>query len=123
MIEVQEIDGAKVSMNGDYHELLIYGNDFAPFNAYVILMIGLFLVLAYPVQKRMIAAGTYPMGEIKEREDGKKEEVLEGNYLPFGPSLALAALLVVIYDPAIRSLAIWWLFRIFPSLPYHLPFL
>jgi len=27
MIEIQEIDGAKVSMNGDYHELLIYGND------------------------------------------------------------------------------------------------
>ena len=27
MIEVQEIDGAKVSMNGDYHELLIFGNN------------------------------------------------------------------------------------------------
>ncbi len=26
MIEVQEIDGSEVSMNGDYHELLIYGN-------------------------------------------------------------------------------------------------
>ena len=29
MIEIQEIDGAKVSMNGDYHELLIFGNDLA----------------------------------------------------------------------------------------------
>ena len=27
MMEVQEIDGSKVSINGDYHELLIYGND------------------------------------------------------------------------------------------------
>ncbi len=27
MIEIQEIDGAKVSINGDYHELLIFGND------------------------------------------------------------------------------------------------
>jgi L-serine dehydratase len=26
MMEVQEIDGSKVSINGDYHELLIYGN-------------------------------------------------------------------------------------------------
>jgi len=26
MMEVQEIDGSKVSMNGDYHELLIYGS-------------------------------------------------------------------------------------------------
>lgn len=27
MMEVQEIDGSKVSINGDYHELLIYGNN------------------------------------------------------------------------------------------------
>ena len=27
MIEVQEIDGSKVSINGDYHELLIYGKN------------------------------------------------------------------------------------------------
>ncbi len=27
MIEVQEIDGAAVSINGDYHELIIYGQD------------------------------------------------------------------------------------------------
>ncbi len=27
MLEVQEIDGSSVSMNGDFHELLIYGND------------------------------------------------------------------------------------------------
>ena len=27
MLEVQEIDGSMLSMNGDYHELLIYGND------------------------------------------------------------------------------------------------
>ena len=26
-MEVQEIDGSAVSINGDYHELLIYGND------------------------------------------------------------------------------------------------
>lgn len=26
MMEVQEIDGSKVSINGDYHELLVYGN-------------------------------------------------------------------------------------------------
>lgn len=27
MMEVQEIDGSEVSINGDYHELLIYGNE------------------------------------------------------------------------------------------------
>jgi L-serine dehydratase len=35
MIEVQEIDGAKVCMNGDYHELLIFGNDLEAIQAII----------------------------------------------------------------------------------------
>ena len=37
-------------------------------------------------------------------EDGKVEEVLEGNYIPYGPFLALATVLVLIYEPLIRGL-------------------
>jgi prepilin signal peptidase PulO-like enzyme (type II secretory pathway) len=56
------------------------------------------------------------------REDGKKEEVLQGNYSPFGPSLALAGVGVVFYDPLLRAVAAWWLFRParLPGLPFHL---
>lgn len=33
MFEVQEIDGSPISMNGDYHEMLIYGSDLEIINA------------------------------------------------------------------------------------------
>ncbi|MCW8131998.1 MAG: prepilin peptidase [Planctomycetota bacterium] len=59
------------------------------------------------VRWHYIKSGKWPKGEIREREDGKKEEVLEGNYLPFGPFLALAGLIVVFYDPLIREY-VWW---------------
>ena len=35
MIEVQEIDGSEVSIHGDYHELLIYGDDLALIKALI----------------------------------------------------------------------------------------
>lgn len=92
------------------------------FSASFGILIGLFLLLAYPMQRRMIAEGRWPQGDIQEREDGSKEEVLQGNYIPFGPSLALAGLIVVFYDPLIRSFAWWWLFRNeWELLPFKLP--
>ncbi len=103
-----------------YQELL-QSSEFVHLTSFPGLIIGLFLLLAFPMQKRMVAAGKWPLGEVREREDGKKEEVLEGNYIPFGPSLALAALIVVFYDPAIRSFAVWWTFGFWPKLPHHLP--
>jgi leader peptidase (prepilin peptidase)/N-methyltransferase len=85
---------------------------FAPYSAFPGLMIGMMLILGYLVRKRMTATGSWPQGEIQVREDGKKEEVLKGNYVPFGPSLALAGLIVAFYDPLIRSLAWWWFFGV-----------
>ncbi|MCZ7647223.1 MAG: prepilin peptidase [Planctomycetota bacterium] len=71
-------------------------------------IVGFNLLVAYPVKKRMLATGRWPQGEIRQREDGKKEEILEGNYMPFGPSLVLAALCVLFYDPLFREVVYWW---------------
>ena len=93
-----------------------------PISAVAGAMLGAFLMLAYPIQTRLRATGLWPTGEVQVREDGKKEEVLQGNYIPFGPSLALAGVAVVFYDPLLRTVAAWWLFRParLPALPFHL---
>ena len=79
---------------------------------------GCYLVLGALLRKHMIARGTWPVGEIREREDGKKEEVLHGNYIAFGPFLALAALGVLFYDPLIRGLLEWWFTGAFQTFPW-----
>lgn len=95
---------------------------FAPYSAYPGLMIGITLILGYLVRKRMTAAGSWPQGEIQVREDGKKEEVLKGNYVPFGPSLAMAALIVAFYDPFIRAYAWYWFFDVWETPPIRMLF-
>jgi leader peptidase (prepilin peptidase)/N-methyltransferase len=96
----------------------------APVSAVLGVLIGAFMLLAYPVRRHLVAAGDWPHGELRVREDGKTEEVLHGNYIPFGPSLSLAGLLVAFYDPLIRALAEWWLYRPprLPALPFRVPF-
>jgi leader peptidase (prepilin peptidase)/N-methyltransferase len=71
--------------------------------------IGLLLPLAYLLQKHLAATDNLPQGDIVETAAGEKQEVMQGNYIPFGPSLAAGALLVAFYDPLIRAFVFWWL--------------
>ncbi|MCX7805393.1 MAG: prepilin peptidase [Planctomycetota bacterium] len=57
--------------------------------------------------RRTPAAGGPKRIEFKDRE-GRVEEVLEGNYMPYGPFLALAAVLVLVYEPLIRTGLAWY---------------
>lgn len=70
--------------------------------------IGLLLISAAGFFSYLIRSDMLPQGSIVEKESGQKEEVLDGNYIPFGPSLALAALLVAFYDPLMRNVAYWF---------------
>lgn len=73
------------------------------------MLIGALLFFGYFVKKQMVQLGTWPKDDrIEENEEGKKVAVMVGNYIPFGPSLALAGVIVIFYDPAIRLLAEWW---------------
>jgi leader peptidase (prepilin peptidase) / N-methyltransferase len=72
-------------------------------SVFAMIIIGSLLLLAFPFMKYLAAINKLPQGEIEETETGEKEEVLTGNYIPFGPSLAAAALLVAFYDPLIRD--------------------
>jgi len=76
---------------------------------WVMLAIGVLALLAYPFLKYLAATDSLPQGEIVENEKGEKQEVMQGNYIPFGPSLAASALLVAFYGPLIRNFAFWWL--------------
>ena len=89
-------------------------------SASVCLIIGMGLLVAYPIQKNLIATKRWPMGQVQEREDGKKEEVLEGNYIPFGPSLAVAGLTVAFYYPALASLVNYNFLQKWLPLPFHM---
>ena len=91
----------------------------------VLLMFCLSLLLIYGWLFRAYLARNdlLPQGDIVEKDEGKKEEVLEGNYLPFGPPLALSALLVALYDPLLRNVAYWFLTGVHgsvPKLPWNL---
>lgn len=88
----------------------------APVSAAVGLVMGLFLLLSWPAKRHKPS----PQGEIRVRDDGKKEEVLQGNYVPFGPSLALAALLVSFYDPLLRGFAGHWFLGAGCTFPYKM---
>lgn len=90
---------------------------------WAMLLIGVLLVLAYPFLKYLAATNNLPQGEIVVNEKGEKQEVMtQGNYIPFGPSLAAGALLIAFYDPLIRNFAFWWLVLggegHLPPLPY-----
>jgi leader peptidase (prepilin peptidase)/N-methyltransferase len=74
----------------------------------VMLIIGLTLIFAVGFLKYLLGLDQLPQGSIIETDEGKKEEVYQGHYVPFGPSLALAALLAVFYDPLLRNFAFWF---------------
>lgn|GEM_PF-1816279 len=75
---------------------------------YLVLMLAVMLIFASAFMTYLAAIDKLPQGDVQESEPGKQEEVLQGNYVPFGPSLALAALLVVFYMPLIRSVSFWF---------------
>jgi len=93
-----------------------------PFSAILGALLGLCLILGFLLQRNWIRQNAWPQGQRTQREDGTTEETLEGNYIPFGPSLALAALIVLFYYPLFRALPAWWLWDVPIQLPYKLPF-
>ena len=80
------------------------------FPAVMLMGIGILLVLAVPFFMQLKRLDLLPQGSINEKDTGEKEEVLHGNYVPFGPSLAMAALIVAFYDPLLRNVG-WWFFN------------
>ena len=75
---------------------------------YLMTFIGVLLALAMPFMKYLAQTDSLPQGSIVETSDGEKEEVLQGHYIPFGPSLAAAALIATLYDPLIRNFSYWF---------------
>jgi prepilin signal peptidase PulO-like enzyme (type II secretory pathway) len=91
-----------------------------PFSAILGVLLGLCLLLGFIMHRHWLCTNAWPQGERTQREDGTVEETLHGNYIPFGPSLALAGLVVLFYDPLIRKWASEMLFQVPMELPYHL---
>lgn len=87
---------------------LAFSIDFRLFPVYFMFLIGATLVLACFFMNYLAKIDRLPQGEIEEDEKGEQKEVLQGNYVPFGPSLAAAGILVAMYDPLIRAFAYWW---------------
>jgi leader peptidase (prepilin peptidase) / N-methyltransferase len=65
------------------------------------------LFIAFAFFKYLQSINMLPQGDITENDKGEKQEVMKGNYIPFGPSLALAGLIVVFWGPLIRNLMYW----------------
>lgn len=63
-------------------------------------MVLAFFFFLYLKSKKML-----PGGQIVENSAGVKEEVYHGNYIPFGPSLALGSIFVAFCDPMLRAYA------------------
>jgi leader peptidase (prepilin peptidase) / N-methyltransferase len=97
--------------------------DFRAFPLYLMLLLGALLILACFFLNHLANIDMLPQGNIEENDEGEQKEVLQGNYVPFGPSLAAAGLIVAFYEPLIRNFAYWW-FALnhtgpFPPLPWN----
>ncbi len=90
---------------------------------WLLIGIGTMLVAAFPFYLYLKRIGRMPGGNIVENGDGKKEEVYQGNYIPFGPSLAIGCLVAVFWDPMLRTIAGWFFAGTPPPAPtvfeYH----
>ncbi len=87
-------------------------------------LLGVLLVWAWIFLRYLARIDRLPQGNIVENDKGEKQEVITvGHYVPFGPSLALAALIVAFYDPLIRNFLYWWFAQgssgNMPPLPYR----
>jgi len=83
--------------------------DFRMIPLYLMAMVAALLLFSFPFLKYLASIDMLPQGSIKETATGQKQEVMEvGHYVPFGPSLAAAALVVIFYDPLLRNILYWW---------------
>jgi prepilin signal peptidase PulO-like enzyme (type II secretory pathway) len=75
--------------------------------------LGLFIVFYDVVRRRLVNEGTWIKRDINTDADGKTAEHLAGHYLPFGPFLAVGALVMLF---AGRPVLTWLAARFFPML-------
>ncbi len=59
--------------------------------------IGFFMCFYDVVRRRLVREGRWIERDVKKAEDGSTEERLTGHYLPFGPFLAVSALVVLFF--------------------------
>jgi leader peptidase (prepilin peptidase)/N-methyltransferase len=74
--------------------------------------IGFFMVFYDVVRRRLVHEGRWIRREISKSEDGSTEERLTGHYLPFGPFLAIAAVVMVFFGRGIVAMAARHLFGV-----------
>ncbi|MHC5053621.1 MAG: prepilin peptidase [Planctomycetota bacterium] len=72
--------------------------------------IGFFMAFYDIVRRRLVREGRWIKRDIETSEDGATEERLTGHYLPFGPFLALAAVVVLFFGDEIMAAAEEYLF-------------
>ncbi|MHC4504698.1 MAG: prepilin peptidase [Planctomycetota bacterium] len=73
--------------------------------------IGFFMCFYDVVRRRLVREGRWIERDFKKAEDGSTEERLTGHYLPFGPFLAVSALVVVFFG---REVLAWAARTFFP---------
>ncbi len=94
-------------LNGRFAYIPRVSIDFlAPF--YLLAGIGLILLISTPFYYYLKSKNRLPGGNVVENEEGKKEEVYQGNYIPFGPSLAAGCLIVAFWEPLLRAFGGWF---------------
>ncbi len=89
------------------------GSIFAAAPFYFGATIGAFMVLFDIVRRRLVKEGRWIRREISKAEDGSTEERLTGHYLPFGPFLALAAVVMVFFGREIIARAAQHFFGVY----------
>jgi len=75
--------------------------------------IGFFMTFYDVVRRRLVREKRWIKRDIETAEDGSTEERLTGHYLPFGPFLAVSAVVVLFFGDSIMAVAEQYLF---PSL-------
>jgi leader peptidase (prepilin peptidase)/N-methyltransferase len=73
--------------------------------------IGFFMCFYDVVRRRLVREGRWIERDVKKTEDGSTEERLTGHYLPFGPFLAVSALVVLFFG---REVLAWAARTFFP---------
>jgi len=67
--------------------------------------IGFFMAFYDIMRRRLVREKRWIRREIETADDGSTEERLSGHYLPFGPFIALAAVIVLFFGERIMTLA------------------
>jgi hypothetical protein len=72
--------------------------------------IGFFMAFYDILRRRLVNEGRWIKRDIETADDGSTEERLSGHYLPFGPFLALSAVIVLFFGHEIMIIAEEYLF-------------